>query len=176
MLRQEQAVTELAGATGIPCLLGRISNVYGPNQDLHKPQGFISRLCMAMQRRDGFVLLVPPDTIRDFVFGADVGRWMAAWIEAGEPRPGEAAVKLIVSGRSTTLHEVIGVVRSIARVPARITISPLGAGPDQPLRTRFRSTTMLGLDRAVPTTPLAEGVHRTWLHLLRCTASASPRG
>ena len=145
-LRQEQLVTGFAAATGVPCLLARISNVYGPGQDMRKPQGFISHMCGAMLRRDGFVLSVPPDTIRDFVFGADVGGRLAAWIDADRTSPpGTAVVKLVVSGRSTTLHEVIAVVRAVVRVPARITIDSLAPGGDQPLRTRFRSTTLAWL-------------------------------
>jgi len=171
-LRAEQVVSEFAAVTGVPCLLGRVSNVYGPDQDLRKAQGFISHLCRAMLRRDGFVLQVPPDTIRDFVYGADVGRRMAVWLEGDQrEEAGVAVIKLLVSGRSTTLHEVIGVVRSIARVPARITISPLPRLRDQPLRTRFRSTAMRHLDEAAPTTSLAEGVHQTWQHLLRRSAA-----
>jgi UDP-glucose 4-epimerase len=173
MLRQEQAVAELASTTGVPCLLGRISNVFGPGQDLRKPQGFISHLCQAMLRRDGIVLTVPPDTIRDFVYSSDVGRRMAAWIDADErAEAGSATVKLLVSGRSTTLNEVINVARSVARVPVRVTISPTARPGEQPLRTRFRSTTLLDLDQRGPTTSLAEGVHRTWLHLLRRMAAA----
>lgn len=172
-LRQEQVVTDFAAETGVPCLLGRISNVFGPGQDLRKPQGFISHLCGAMLRRDSVVLTVPPDTIRDFVYSANVGRRMAVWLEADQGElAGRAVVKLLVSGRSTTLHEVINVARSIARVPVRIMISPLPRAGDQPLRTRFRSSAMLELDRAAPTTTLAEGVHRTWVSLLRRTAAA----
>jgi len=176
-LRQEQDVRRFAAASGLPCLLGRISNVYGPGQDLRKSQGFISVLCRAMLRRDGFVLTVPPDTIRDFVYGADVGRRMAAWLEA-EHRDlaGAAAVKLLVSGRSTTLHEVIAVVRSVARVPARITVSALPRPGHQPLRTVFHSMSLPELDRAAPTTCLAEGVHRTWQHLLHATTVGGTGG
>lgn len=175
-LRAEELVAGFARATGVPCLLGRISNVYGPDQDLRKAQGFISHLCRAMIRRDAFVLSVPPDTIRDFVYGPDVGRRVAGWLGADRrDQTGTAVVKLLVSGRSTTLHEVIGVVRSVARVPARITTSPLSP-PDQPGRTRFRSTALAHLDRAAPTTPLAEGVHHTWQHLLRRSAAGQPAG
>lgn len=167
-LHQEQDVAAFAAASGVPTLIGRISNVYGPGQDLRKPQGFISRLCASMLRRERFVLTVPPDTIRDFVYVADVGRRIAAWLGSGSGHePATAAVKLLVSGRPTTLLEVIGVVRSVARVPTRITTSPLDRSPDQPLRARFRSAAMPELDRWVPTTPLAEGVHRTWQDLLR---------
>lgn len=165
---QEALVSGFAAASGMPCLLARISSVYGPGQDLRKAQGFVSHLCAAMLRRDGFVLTVPPDTIRDFVYSADVGRRLAVWLETADvDGRGTTTVKLLVSGRSTTLHEVIQVVRAVARVPSRITVSPLPRPGEQPLRTRFRSTVMPHLDRVAPNTSLAEGVHRTWQHLLQ---------
>ena len=174
-LLQEQDVAAFAASTGVVSLIGRISNVYGPGQDLRKPQGFISRLCASMLRREGFVLTVPPDTIRDFVYVTDVGRRVAAWLGRPRARHEQAnpAVKLLVSGHPTTLIDVIGVVRSVARVPVRITTSPLDRSPDQPLRTRFRSTALPELDREVPTTSLVEGVHRTWQDLLRRRATGT---
>lgn len=172
-LRQEVAVASWAQATEITSLLARISNVYGPGQDMTKPQGFISHLCRAMVRRETFMLTVPSDTVRDFVFSRDVGRKMALWLEGGAPTDREpVSRKLIVSGRSTTLQHVISRVTAISRVPSRIMVSPRPRSKDQPRRTRFRSTALLSLDAAVPWTSLEEGVLLTWQSTLRNAVTA----
>ena len=50
-LRQETIARNWSAATATPVLIGRIANLYGPGQDVSKPQGLISQLAASMLRR-----------------------------------------------------------------------------------------------------------------------------
>jgi len=48
-------------------MVGRMSNLYGPGQNLKKVQGLISQMCLRVLTRQPLVLYVPLDTIRDYL-------------------------------------------------------------------------------------------------------------
>lgn len=84
----EQAAADFANATGKPVLVGRIAKLYGPRQNLSKPQGLISHICRTQGVEGGLqeevaAVLAGPD-----VDEGDVGG------DAGDPSPliGEAMV------------------------------------------------------------------------------------
>ena len=56
---------------GCPTVIGRITNLYGPGQNLDKPQGLISHLCWAHLTRHSVSVYVSLDTIRDYLFVDD---------------------------------------------------------------------------------------------------------
>lgn len=69
-LLQEQAVAhELAGS--VPLVVGRISTLYGPGQNLDKAQGLVTRLCLQAAMRRPIRVFVPMDTLRDYLFVDD---------------------------------------------------------------------------------------------------------
>ena len=174
-LLQELRTRDVAEGLGLRTLMARLSNVYGPLQSIAKPQGFISHLCRAMVSHRPFVLSVPPDTIRDFVYGHDVGKRLAYWL--GRPIPNATqspvTVKIVAAGRSTTLAQVIATAVTVARVPARVTVSPL-AVLDQPRSTRFASVVLPELDHCSPTTSLEVGIMRTWQRTLETAGLSRP--
>ena len=77
-LEQERIVRAWSAATGVPAAIGRFSNLYGPGQDLTKPQGIISRLVRASLRGEPLLVFVPLDTVRDYLFAADAARRVGA--------------------------------------------------------------------------------------------------
>ncbi len=71
-LRQERFL--LAWASGCPnvsTLIARISNLYGPGQNLAKPQGLIAHICQGLLHRTPVHVYVSLDTVRDYVFVDD---------------------------------------------------------------------------------------------------------
>ena len=46
-LALEDAAIDFADRTGVPVLVGRLSNLYGPGQNLAKPQGLVSHIARA---------------------------------------------------------------------------------------------------------------------------------
>ena len=76
-LAQEDLAREFARRTGVPTLVGRIANLYGPGQNLAKAQGLISHLCRAHLTGQPISIYVPLDTVRDYLFVADAAAMVA---------------------------------------------------------------------------------------------------
>ena len=95
----EQLTREFSARTGVPVLAARISNLYGPGQDISKPQGLVSQLCRAQLTRQPLSVYVSLDTMRDYLYVDDAARMSVAALDAlvgtgGGPRqdPGERAL------------------------------------------------------------------------------------
>ena len=164
-LVQERMITAWATDAGVPALIGRISNLYGPGQNLAKPQGFVSQLLRSMLARQPFQLRASGDTERDFIHVDDAAARIHAWLTLH----GEVGVtcKLITAGRSHTLPRVANVARSVTRIqPKVIYAATVGSGP-QPHHLRFASTVRPDIDAAAPSRPLEVGVRQTWQAMLQ---------
>ncbi len=161
-LAQDEAVIEWADAHGVRTLIGRISNLYGPRQDILKPQGFISHLCRAMALRTMFTLTVPVSTIRDFIYTDDVAERVRLWVSADGADVRHAQVKVIASGRSVTLGHVISITTAVSRTPARVLLASRPGPSEQPAALRFESVVLTDLDRDHPPRSLEDGIRATW--------------
>jgi UDP-glucose 4-epimerase len=146
------------------CLIGRISNLYGPGQDLTKPQGLISQIsrCIVWQRP--IHIYVPLDTIRDYLYSDDCAEQvlscLAAWTADRLPEPalGGAQIKVFSAERTTTVAQIVGAFRRInfSRYP-RVICAPTALASQQPKRLEFRSTAGPDLGRMYRT-PLLIGI------------------
>ena len=96
----EARTRDFARRTGVPTMIGRITNVYGPGQNLGKAQGLISQLGKAYLLRQPISLYVSLDTTRDYIFVDDCARMIIAAVDdlRGTRDPGTAVVKIIGSG------------------------------------------------------------------------------
>ena len=90
-LRSEEVATAFAVRTGTALLVGRLANLYGPGQDLDKPQGLISQLCRAQLTRQPLSVYVSLDTRRDYLFVDDAAAMAVSALGAVTPR--EAGVE-----------------------------------------------------------------------------------
>ena len=164
-LLQEAMVTDWARATGTPTLIGRITNLYGPRQNLLKPQGFISHLLAAMQRQHSFVYTVPASTLRDFVYADDVGARIASWAASPTGR-NSIDVKILAADQSLSLAHVAALASRVTRRPARVlfTFNPLSV---QPAAVRLRSSVIVPGLPEHGNRPLEHGLWQTWQNLLR---------
>lgn len=122
-LAQEQLATERLADT-CPVVIGRLSNLYGPGQNLDKLQGIISRLALATVTQQPVNVFVSLDTIRDYIYVDDAA---AAVIEAttaaATSRSSAAAEpRIIASGLPTTIGTLIRTMNEIAkrRVPVAL--------------------------------------------------------
>ncbi len=80
-LEQESLVRHWSNETGTPALIGRFSNIYGPGQNLSKSQGLVSQVCRRVLAHQPFVLYVPLDTIRDYIFVDDASALVAGGLD-----------------------------------------------------------------------------------------------
>ncbi len=113
-LRAEEIATQFAVRTGTALLVGRLSNLYGPGQDITKPQGLISQLCRAQLTRQPLSLYVSTDTMRDYLYVDDAAAMAVAGLDAVTSR-GRRALKILASERSTTIAAVLGDLHRITR-------------------------------------------------------------
>ncbi len=170
-LLQEQMLDDWAGSVSVELLVGRISNLFGPRQNMSKPQGFISHLFAAMARQQPLVFTVPGSTIRDFVFADDIGARVASWATAPEASPG-TTLKILAAERSVTLAHLTTLASRIARRSPKVLFArPAGVG--QPAVLRFKSVRVAGTDHdQPPSRPLEHALHLTWSALMRRRVSS----
>jgi UDP-glucose 4-epimerase len=169
-LDAEALVADWSRSSGIPSLIGRISNIYGPGQNLGKAQGLISQICRSHLTGQPLSIYVSLDTLRDYLFAPDCGSLIVAGLarlrqDDGATRPG-VVTKILASQRAITIGAVLGEMRRIFKSSPHIV---LGASPSSSMQARdlsLRSRIWPELDRA-SLTPFPVGVAATSADLLR---------
>jgi len=170
-LRQEEALRSWsASRPGVRTLVCRYSTLYGPGQNLGKPQGFISQLTYSLIVRRSLKLYVPFDTQRDFLHAGDAADRTLRCASPLLAGPGRGHVtKLVVSGRSVSLGEIIAILSRVARQPVRVLSAPGAAMRNHPGKLRYRSV-------APPLSPFPDslglvagiyGLYQEYLRLLQ---------
>jgi UDP-glucose 4-epimerase len=143
-LTQEELFAQVASLCGVDLLIGRFSNLYGPGQNLSKPQGLIAHVGRAALRHEPVSIYVPLDTIRDYLFAADAGRMVVEAIKLRETSrrggaPPGTTTKIFASEVETTVASVLRAWRQVLRRPLRISFSGSPVGRLQPRVLSFRS-------------------------------------
>lgn len=161
-LAMESLVNDFAARTGVPAMIGRITNVYGPGQNLAKAQGLVSQLGKAYLLRRPISLYVSLDTIRDYIFVDDCAKMIITGL--GEltalDGTGVPVTKIIGSGVPVTIATVLGEYRRLFRRRPPVV---LGDSPNRRFQVRdlrMRSVTWRHLDRFAATT-LPTGIGAT---------------
>jgi UDP-glucose 4-epimerase len=154
----------------VPLLIGRISNLYGPGQNLGKDQGLITQVCRRMLVRQPFNLYVPLDTIRDYIFAADCGALVADGLtrlrqEASSSSDVPAVVKIFASQQPSSVSAVLAEIRRVTKRPARVILTASPSARHQAPDLRMASLVWPELDRR-PLTTLGAGIHTVVLDLL----------
>jgi len=143
-LAQEELFAQVASSRGVDVLIGRFSNLYGPGQNLSKPQGLIAHVGQAALRHEPVSIYVPLDTIRDYLFAADAGHMVVEAIRLREESrrggaPPGTTTKIFASEVETTVASVLRAWRQALRRPLRISFSGSPVGRLQPRVLSFRS-------------------------------------
>lgn len=171
-LALEERAIRFASETGSTVVIGRIANLYGPGQNLQKPQGLISHLCRAHLSRQPLSIYVSLDTIRDYLFVDDCAEMIATAMSIAEGDPGAAYIKNLASHRGVTVAALIGECRRIfKRQPPLV----LGTSPNARFQVRdLRVSSVIWpqLDQRVLTT-LPAGIAATVASLRRTTQLAT---
>lgn len=146
--------------------IARISNLYGSQQKLSKPQGLLSHLCRSALLRQPLHIYVPLDTRRDYLSADDCAVRMLAFVES--LFLGDAStplVKVFASQHSVSIAEILGMFGRIAGIRPRIVTSSHASSEQHVRSVRFRSRVLPEID-ALPLTPLDHGLHRLLLAML----------
>lgn len=165
-LAQESLARDFGERSGVPTLIGRISNLYGPGQNLVKPQGVITHLCRAHLTGQPVSIYVSMDTIRDYLFVDDCAAKIVDGVDllrAGGLGDG-ATIKVLAAQQGTTLGAVIAECRRVFKRAPRVVLgaSPLSAVQARDLR--MRSVVAPAIDRR-PLTPIGAGISATAVDL-----------
>jgi UDP-glucose 4-epimerase len=166
-LIQEKMVVDMAMQFELPVLVGRISNLYGSNQNLGKRQGLISQLCSASISNKPVVIYVPLQTSRDYIYADDAAHQIIDSLEAINAKL--PTIKIICSGRNTAISEVVSEIRKISRKPLRYTTGSDQRASLQPLDVRLQSTVEPMFDEQ-QMTPLVVGIHRVYKDIFQMYA------
>lgn len=69
--RIEQLLNSWSKSSGCRVAIGRITNLYGPGQDMSKKQGIISVACRSLVQQKTLDIFVPLDTTRNYIHARD---------------------------------------------------------------------------------------------------------
>lgn len=159
-LRQERlALDSLRGLC--PVTIGRISNLYGPGQNLSKLQGLVSRLALAAVTQQPINIFVSLDTIRDYIYADDAARAVMAASARARERQDDSRVEVIASGQPATIAQLIRTMNQVAR--RRVPVA-LGMHPSAGVQTADLRVTPTFAPGAV--TPLPAGMKAIYLDIL----------
>jgi UDP-glucose 4-epimerase len=165
-LEQEGLADQLLGGA-IPVIIGRLSNLYGPGQNVAKPQGLVSQLCLAAVTRRALNLFVPMDTARDYLYVDDAARMIVELVAgAGRRQPERTELRILASGRPISVGSVLRTVQLVAHRPIRIAAGRAPSSEAHAHDLRLRSDFSDHIAR-MATTPLPVGVKRVYDHTLR---------
>ncbi len=165
-LATESTAIDWAARTGARVVIGRISNLYGPGQNLAKPQGLISHICRAQLAAQPISVYVSLDTVRDYLYVDDAAGLILDGLDRIATAPaGVAVVKILASQQGVTVGALLAECRRLVKRSPRVV---LGASPYARLQVRdlrMRSVVWPELDRR-SLTPLPAGIHATLTDLL----------
>jgi UDP-glucose 4-epimerase len=122
-LRAEQMVNDFSQRGGTRSLVARITNLYGPRQDMSKSQGLISTICAALLKRQSIPIFVSLSTIRNYVFAEDAARVM--WWRVREFSGSRQNTQIVCSPANLSVGAVLKIceevtgVRPLVRFAAR---------------------------------------------------------
>jgi UDP-glucose 4-epimerase len=175
-LVQEDMVARWSAQFGVPSLLGRIANLYGPGQNLAKPQGLISQLCWAQLKRQPLQIYVPLGTLRDYLYAPDCGELIASCLSelSGQLHGMAGTVKVMASQRPMSIGAVLGEFTMVLRRSPRTSLRASPLGQHQVSDLRLTSSSELGDTRRRGLTPFPVGLHATFQDLRhRCARTGS---
>jgi UDP-glucose 4-epimerase len=172
-LEMEQRLAAVAERTGWRTLVGRITNLYGPGQDMAKGQGLISVITDSYVTGKPISLYVSLDTLRDYIYEDDCGRVIVAAMTrlSGEPA-GSSVVKIIGAMSAVSIGALLGEATRLRRQRSRITLG-MGRSGGQASDLRVRSVVWPELDALVSTT-LPEGLDKVFRARLMAQGSSRP--
>lgn len=159
-LATEAACVRLAATRGTRVAIGRLANVYGPDQDLGKSQGLLSQLCLARLIGQPVHIYVSTDTLRDYLYADDAAAVAVAMLDRVSLQAESTVVtKIVSSGHAASISELVAAsTKSFRRRVPFVQAVAEDTGQVRDLRLRSRVWTDLD---ALVRTPLVVGFRAT---------------
>ena len=159
-LAQEDLAAEMLAGT-VPVTVGRISNLYGPGQDLSKLQGLISRLALASITRQPINIFVPLDTIRDYIYVDDAARTISQIVARRSGSTDPLRTEIVASGSPTTVGQLIQTMNLLTK--KRV---PVALGSHPSARSQALDLRLVPSINVIAPTPLPVGMKSVHLDIL----------
>lgn len=152
----EQLLANWCSTRGVQVTLGRISSLYGPGQDLAKPQGLLSHLVRAAVMRQPITVFVPLSTTRNYVAARDAA---ALLIEHTTLQREHCRIANICSTESVSIATLLRTCELIVRrrIPTRLMANTAVSTESDSLRV---TTVYRDLAAQVVRTPIQVGLHQ----------------
>jgi UDP-glucose 4-epimerase len=149
-----------------PTIIARLTNLYGPGQDVTKTQGLISQLCLAAITRRPISIFVPMETLRDYLFADDAAEMIHSLVSTWLPRqPPHCIVRNLASERPDSIAAVLRIVQQVGRRHVRVAL-----GSDRAVRYQRRDLRVVSMYRneivRPRVTPLPAGIKQVYDGLL----------
>ncbi|MFB3977709.1 NAD-dependent epimerase/dehydratase family protein [Microbacterium proteolyticum] len=160
-LAMESAVREHARSAGWRVFIARITNLYGPGQDMAKGQGLISVITDSFVRSSPVSLYVSLDTLRDYIYEDDCARVIVGGMARLRDEPnGRTVTKIVGAMSAISIGALLGEVTRLRRQRSQIMLGQ-GRSTGQASDLRVRSVIWTDLDALVRTT-LPEGLDKVF--------------
>ncbi|MDO8381396.1 MAG: NAD-dependent epimerase/dehydratase family protein [Microbacterium sp.] len=161
-LRMEAALAEATLAGGWRSFVARITNLYGPGQDLAKGQGLLSVIVASYVTHRPVSIYVSLDTLRDYIYEDDCARVVdAAMLRVAAEPAGTIVTKIVGAMTAQSIGAILGENTKLRRRRPRVILGqgdPRGQAND----LRVRSEVWTDLDALVRTT-IPEGLNNLYL-------------
>lgn len=162
---QEEVVRTL-GSRGIDASIVRVSNLYGPGQNLNKLQGIVSSLCWSAITKREVNIFVPLDTLRDYIYVDDAAARILHWAQSRQmAHPHAPTITVVASGRPVSLGHVINTVEDVLHMRIPVSFGVHSAAAYQARDIRLIPDTDAAID-SLPLTPFPAGIRRVFEDLL----------
>ncbi len=158
-LEAERTAAAFSTDTGAAVVSARFANLYGPGQNLAKPQGIISHLCRGFLLGQPISIYVSLDTMRDYLYVSDAAAMVADTLDSAGGGPSHT-IKIYGSGRSVTIGAILAECRSVFRRRPQVVLATSPQAAAQARDLRLRSIVWPDLDHRTHT-PLGTGVAAT---------------
>lgn len=138
-LKQEQLLAQILEGE-VPCIVFRVSNAYGPGQNLDKLQGLVSRLAVCTYRHEPVHLFVPVTTVRDYIFTSDIASRVHLWLETPNSTIKRMQTVVVASGTGTSIAQLVRIAGDVSHRRIPISMGSHPSSKDQPADSRFVPT------------------------------------
>lgn len=170
-LSSERLLTDWCESRDVQLTIGRIASLYGPSQNLAKPQGLLSKVVQSALMREPLSLFVPLGTTRNYIAADDAAKLLL--VQSDTKRPGTSVFN-ICSAVNVSVAEVLRTAESLVRrrIPVRQSVPSRYELTAHDLRVTsvWRSTI-----EAYSRTSLRVGLHKILSHQLKSMTVGAPQ-
>jgi UDP-glucose 4-epimerase len=158
-LTQEQMVADFAVRAKVKAINGRLVSVYGPNQNLLKPQGLISKLCLSSLQNQPTDIYAPMGTSRNYLFVDDATKMILKYINFVLTNPNREREflfnKIFCADQSYSIAAICRDVSTVAKRKVLLNAKVNNFGTNYPRHFSIKSEVLPDLSSHCQTTLLA---------------------